>query len=63
MPPWLIVVLTIAGFIVFTGLMAAGATANWRTFWVATKQFSLFLLALAAPAIVVGAGMFIWKYL
>lgn len=61
MPPWLILLLTIAGFIAWTALMAAGAAGSWRIFWVAAKQYSLILLGLAAPATLVGAGLFIWK--
>jgi hypothetical protein len=59
MPRWLLLILVIAGLIAWTGLMAAGAMGNWRTFWLASKQFALVLAGLGALAAVVLLGMFI----
>lgn len=59
MPRWLLVVLVIVGMIAWTGLMAAGAMGNWRTFWLASKQFTLVLAGLGALAAMVLLGMFI----
>lgn len=58
MPSWLLLLLCVAGLVVWTGLLAAGSTGRWYTFKVAVKQFSLILLVLALPAILVGLWLF-----
>lgn len=63
MPTWLLLLLTIAGLIAWTALLAAGHTGRWRTVWLVGKQFSGYLLLLALPAILVLVGLFISKYL
>ena len=60
MPPWLTFVLALVGCVVWTGLLAAGVTGRWSTFWLAAKQFTLVLLGLALPAILVGIGLLIF---
>jgi hypothetical protein len=61
MPSWLVLLLGIAGCILITGLLAAGCTGRWSTLPLAAKQFSLVLLALAVPALVVLVGLFIFS--
>lgn len=60
MPPWLLLLLAVAGLVLWTALLAAGSTGSWYTFKVAAKQFALVLLGLALPALLVGLWLFIW---
>lgn len=50
MPAWLTLCLFIAGCIVSVGLQAAATEGNWRTFWLAVKQMSLYLGGFAVLA-------------
>lgn len=59
MPSWLLLALSIAGCIAVTGLLAAGATGRWSTFWRACREFSLVLAVLAIPAVLVLVWLFI----
>lgn len=61
MPSWLLLLLGVAGCVLVTGLLAAGAMGKWRFFGVASRQFTLVLLALAVPALVVLVGLFIFS--
>lgn len=47
MPSWLRLVLTVTGMVVVVALEAAAVTGNWRTFWVALKQFGSVMLGIA----------------
>lgn len=58
MPTWLLLLLVIAGLVLWTALLAAGHTGRWRTIWEAAKQFSTYLLLLALPAILAGVWLF-----
>lgn len=60
MPKWLLLALVIAGFVLWTGLLAAAHTGRWRTVWEASRQFAWLLLALAALGIVAAVSMFMW---
>jgi hypothetical protein len=60
MPPWLLVLLGVAGCVLVTGLLAAGAMGSWRAFPLAMRQFALVLCMLAAPAVLVLIGLFIF---
>jgi hypothetical protein len=60
MPTWLLLALVIAGFVLWTGLLAAAHTGHWRTLWEASKQFAWHLLALAALGILAAVSMYLW---
>lgn len=62
MPPWLILILVIAGMILLAALQAAACTGRWRTVWEAGKVITLVLLVMASPATVVGACMLLWRW-
>lgn len=61
MPPWLTLVLVVVGLVLVVGLQAAAAAGRWRDFRDACRQYSLYLVLLAAPAAVVGLWLFIWR--
>lgn len=61
MPSWLLLLLAIAGCILWTGLLAAGATGRWRTLWEASRQFAAYLLLLALPAALAFLALYLWR--
>lgn len=61
MPPWLILILTLAGMVLLVGLEAAAVMGDWRVFFRALRGFALYLGMLAAPAAVVSLAMYLWR--
>lgn len=52
MPSWVNLVLVITGCVAVVALQAAAGAGRWREAWVALRQFTLYLLLLALPALV-----------
>lgn len=60
MPPWLLLVLVVAGFSLVVPLCVLGITGRWRVALTAWRQYAVWLGALALPGALAWIALSIW---